>query len=220
MKKKKGKTLITGGLLLIAAALFLTAYNIWEAKQAENGAEIIRKALERDIAQNRKEGTADAEATDADAQEIAETPLYERYPDMEMPIETVDGWEYIGILEIEALDLALPVLNEWSYPGLRKAPCRYKGSVYSHDMILAAHNYSSHFGNLKTLALGEEIVFTDVLGNRFIYELVDVEELPGTAVEDMEAGEWDMTLFTCTLGGRSRVTLRCGLVSDVPAEAY
>ena len=57
----------------------------------------------------------------------------------------------------------------------------------------------------------------DVQGNQFFYEVADMEELPGTAVEDMEAGEWDMTLFTCTLGGRSRVTLRCRLLSSVPA---
>lgn len=215
MKKKKGKMLILGGLLLLAAALLLTAYNIYEAKRAEDASGEILEALEREIEENRE-----ACLTDDEVQAAAELPLYEQYPDMEMPVEIIDGWEYIGILEIKALDLKLPVLGEWSYPGLRRAPCRYKGSAYSHDLILAGHNYSSHFGNLKTLAPGAEIVFWDALGNRFVYELAELEELPGTAVEDMEAGEWDMTLFTCTLGGRSRVTLRCGLVSDVPAEAY
>lgn len=214
---KKGKILIAGGLLLIAAALFLTAHNIYEAMHAGDEAEMIRKTLEQEIRKNVEAGAADREETDV--QEMAEMPLYEQYPDMEMPVEVIDGWEYIGVLEISALDLVLPVMSEWSYPALRKAPCRYKGSAYSHDLILAGHNYSSHFGNLKTLALGDEIVFTDVLGNRFVYELADREELPGTAVEDMEAGDWDLTLFTCTLGGRSRVTLRCELAEDIPAEA-
>lgn len=211
MKKKKGKMLILGGLLLIAAALLLTVYNIYEAEQAEDASGEIVEILKREIEENREAGVTDEEIQGADVMDAAELPLYEQYPDMEMPVEMIDGWEYIGILEIEALNLKLPVLSEWSYPGLRRAPCRYKGSVYSHDLILAGHNYSSHFGNLKTLALGEEIVFWDALGNQFVYELVELEELPGTAVEDMEAGEWDMTLFTCTLGGRSRVTLRCEL---------
>lgn len=203
--------LILGGLLLIAAALLLTVYNIYEAEQAEDASGEIVEILKREIEENREAGVTDEEIQGADVMDAAELPLYEQYPDMEMPVEMIDGWEYIGILEIEALNLKLPVLSEWSYPGLRRAPCRYKGSVYSHDLILAGHNYSSHFGNLKTLALGEEIVFWDALGNQFVYELVELEELPGTAVEDMEAGEWDMTLFTCTLGGRSRVTLRCEL---------
>jgi len=213
---KKGKILIAGGLLLIAAALLLTSYNMHEAKRAKDEAETIRKTLEREIRENAEAGAADPEG--GDVQQMTELPLYEQYPDMEMPVEVIDGWEYIGVLEIGALDLVLPVMSGWSYPALRKAPCRYQGSVYSHDLILAGHNYSSHFGNLKTLALGEEIVFTDVLGNRFVYELADREELPGTAVEDMEDGDWDMTLFTCTLGGRSRVTLRCELAEDIPAE--
>ena len=40
---------------------------------------------------------------------------------------------------------------------------------------------------------------------------MSMEELPGTAVEQMQFGDaddWDLTLFTCTLGGRSRVTVR------------
>ena len=36
-----------------------------------------------------------------------------------------------------------------------------------------------------------------------------VETLPETAVEEMRAGEWDLTLFTCTYDGRARVTVRC-----------
>jgi sortase A len=28
-------------------------------------------------------------------------------------------------------------------------------------------------------------------------------------VEEMESDEWDLTLFTCTIGGKSRVTIRC-----------
>ena len=35
------------------------------------------------------------------------------------------------------------------------------------------------------------------------------ETLPETAVEEMRAGEWDLTLFTCTYDGRARVTVRC-----------
>ena len=28
-------------------------------------------------------------------------------------------------------------------------------------------------------------------------------------IEEMAAGDWDLTLFTCTLGGQARLTLRC-----------
>ena len=35
MKAKRGMALIVGGLLLIAAALGLTAYNLWDNKRVE-----------------------------------------------------------------------------------------------------------------------------------------------------------------------------------------
>jgi sortase A len=38
-----------------------------------------------------------------------------------------------------------------------------------------------------------------------------MEILSPFAVEEMTSGDWDMTLFTCTVGGQSRVTVRCVL---------
>ena len=60
-----------------------------------------------------------------------ETPEYLRNPEMEMPVEEIEGNGYIGLLEIPALGLSLPVMSEWSYPNLKLAPCRYSGSAYT-----------------------------------------------------------------------------------------
>ena len=54
-------------------------------------------------------------------------------------------------------------------------------------------------------------------GNRFIYAVSGTEQLPGTAIEEMESGDWDLTLFTCTIGGAARVTVRCVLTAEEPA---
>ena len=188
---------MTIGLLLIAAAFLLMVYNIWESKKAEN--------MQEEILNQIKDGQDENVSSD----DADEKPLYEIYPDMEMPVLTIDGVDYIGILTVPSLGLELPVAGNWSYPNLRRSPCRYKGSAYSNDMIIAGHNYSRHFGGLKNLAIGEEISFRDVDGHIFQYQVDDIETIPGTAVEDMHAGEWDMTLFTCTYGGKSRVTIRC-----------
>ena len=197
MKRKAGKLLMTIGLLLIAAAFLLMVYNIWESKKAENMSEEILNQIK------------DGQDENVSSDDADEKPLYEIYPDMEMPVLTIDGVDYIGILTVPSLGLELPVAGNCSYPNLRRSPCRYKGSAYSNDMIIAGHNYSRHFGGLKNLAIGEEISFRDVDGHIFQYQVDDIETIPGTAVEDMHAGEWDMTLFTCTYGGKSRVTIRC-----------
>ncbi|MBR2949549.1 MAG: sortase [Lachnospiraceae bacterium] len=117
-------------------------------------------------------------------------------------------------LEIPAYELNLPVISQWSYPKLRMAPCRYEGSAYLDNLIISAHNYNSHFGNLKNLQMGDLIVFTDMDGNVFEYRVAERETLMPTAIEEMKSGDWDLTLFTCTLGGQYRVTVRCERIKE------
>ena len=141
----------------------------------------------------------------------ASQPSFVLYPEMEMPTQEIDGQTYIGMVEVPSLELSLPVISEWTYPRLKKAPCRYTGSIYSKDMVICGHNYDRHFGRLKDLAVGDEVRFTDMDGNVFIYSVCGMEQLQKYAVEEMLAGEWDLTLFTCTKGGLTRVTVRCRL---------
>lgn len=205
MKRKKGTPLIALGLLLIAAALSLVAYNLKESQNARQfDAEVVDLMCETLYSEPAQKDTATINA----AEEMV-LPDYLRDPEMEMPVQTIDGQDYIGVLSIPALNLELPVISQWSYPGLRVAPCRYQGSAYTDNLIIAAHNYSSHFGNLKTLREGDSIFFVDVRGNAFSYEVAALETLAPTATEEMASGDWDLTLFTCTVGGQSRVTLRC-----------
>ena len=125
------------------------------------------------------------------------------------PVITVDGDTFCGKLVIDKLNVELPVYNEWDYTRLKSAPCRYAGTVATNDIIIAAHNYKSHFGNLNKLQTGDEIMFIDACGTRHGFLVKAVTTLDGTAVTDMKAGEWDFTLFTCTKGGKQRVTVRC-----------
>jgi sortase A len=42
-----------------------------------------------------------------------------------------------------------------------------------------------------------------------------IEEIGTYDVDAMDEGEWDFTVFTCTIGGASRVTVRCDFVQMV-----
>ncbi|MGN1414770.1 MAG: sortase [Anaerovoracaceae bacterium] len=201
-RKKRSSILIFTGLLLIAAALLLTGFNLYDEHRAERSVDHVLDQMKPQETPVLREG---------------EIPDYILNPGMDMPVETIDGMDYIGTLEIPSLNLVLPVLSEWNYPNLRVAPCRYTGSAYSGNLILAAHNYPSHFGNLKHLQEGENVWFTDVDGNRFTYQVVVRETLEPTAIDEMQSeedGAWDLTLFTCTIGGQSRVTVRCVQVEE------
>ena len=115
----------------------------------------------------------------------------------------------MGTVSVPALELTLPVAAEWSYPQLRQTPCRYSGTAYAGNLVIAAHNYTRHFGRLKALSPGDEVVFTDVDGHVFRYQVAELETLAPTAVEDMTDSGWELTLFTCTIGGQARVAVRC-----------
>lgn len=200
---------MTGGLLLMAAALLLTCYNLWDERRAAASAEGVLGELPAEMRSAENAGT-----TETDEMGEIEIPDYLLNPEMEMPAVEIDGEGYIGTLKIPALDLELPVMEEWSYPRLRKAPCRYSGSAYRGDMVIAAHNYKTHFGRLKELRPGDEVTFIDADGNVFRYAVAETETLGGGDVEEMRAGDWDLTLFTCTYGGKSRVTVRCSLLPE------
>ena len=74
---------------------------------------------------------------------------------------------------------------------------------------LPGHNYSEHFGNLNKLNTGDEVIITDMNGKSFYFQVVNIETLGAYDSEEMESGDWDLTLFTCTVGGANRVTIRC-----------
>ena len=152
----------------------------------------------------------------ADVQSIiAEKPAAQPLPDAaekvpaKMPTVQVGGYDCIGILRVPAFELELPVLTDWSYKKLKKAPCHYYGSYYEKNFVIAAHNYKSHFGKLSKLQPGDTVIFTDVTGADHYYEVVLLETLPKNATQEMITSGFDLSLYTCTTGGGSRITVRC-----------
>lgn len=202
--RKISSVLIALGAALLFGALGLTVFNLRQSNAAGETAAQTVSALKATI------------PTDGDfyakEQPETETPDYRLNPEMEMPTVRIDDREYIGVLSIPALGRELPVISSWDYPGLRVAPCRYTGSAYTDDLVIAAHNYASHFGRLRELSQGDSVRFTDTDGNVFDYVVSELEILEPYAVSQMTEGDWDLTLFTCTPGGQYRVTLRCNRI--------
>ncbi|MCD7888216.1 MAG: sortase [Clostridiales bacterium] len=193
MRNKLGSVCMALGLVLLAAALALLLYNRWDNNRARQAAAQVQSALESAVAEN---------AAAPEAEPVGPG----------MATVEIDGYEYIGTLTIPTLELELPVMEEWSYPGLKIAPGRYVGSLWTDDLVICGHNYVWHFGNLKYLEAGDALQFTDVNGNVLQYQVEEVVILQPTDVEEMisqDTGEWDLTLFTCTIGGQTRVTVRC-----------
>lgn len=194
---RKGYFWMSLGSIILLIALLLTLYNIYEENRAEKYAKSTIEQIQ---------------FTKQDIEDEKYIPDYIINPKIDMPEQVIDGICYIGVISIPKLDLYLPVISEWSYPNLRKAPCRYKGSVYEDNMIIAGHNYKKYFANLSQLEQGDRVAFTDINGNMFQYEVMGIKLIDDEDIEGMLEGEWDLTLFTCTYSLNSRITVRCARI--------
>lgn len=208
-RKTRGIIFIILGLLMsFTSARFFSAYEQQETAAGEN-AEILLQEL-------RQEMEKKTEAAPVIVPEpVTQTPVEEEEEapaPAEMPQTTLDGYALVGILQVPAVGLELPILDSWNYDLLKIAPCRYSGTVKEDNLILLAHNYDRHFGPFKQLVPGDSVTFLSVDGTQYKYEVTATEILQKTELERLTSSGHDLTLFTCTKGGYSRVVVRCDRV--------
>ena len=228
MGKGLGIFCIILGICCLIAAVGLIAYNRWEEETAQSTSQTILQDIRETVPDHtQKEPAPEDPGTDIPAQTPAQPPAEEPVPEEipeeipETPVDVpremlttqVNGHACIGILSIPVLELELPVLTNWSEAKLKLAPCHYFGSCYETDFVIAAHNYRSHFGRLSQLQPKDLILFTDISGTVHGYEVVLLETLPADATEAMITSGFDLSLYTCTPGGASRITVRCSAIS-------
>ena len=187
MPKKSGVILISLGAVLILAALLLFLYNRGEDRRAGQEAESLLEDAR----------SAMAADTDPEPQEeLAEEITY----------------DYAGVIAIPDLSLELPVIDQWSYARLKVAPCRQSGAAADGDLVIAAHNYKSHFGYLDRLEPGASVIFTDMEGTVYRYAVEGIRQLAPEDAEDVSSvfsSEYPLVLYTCTPGGKARVAVFC-----------
>ena len=192
----KGKLFIIVGVFLILISLTMTFYNKYEdlnaGKQARAALDVFKNEV---VVQNH----------------IVESLTTEEVK--EMKTVNINGDDFIGTITIPSINLELPVMSEYSYSRLKKAPCRYYGNLFTNDLIICAHAYETFFANLIKLKQNDLIFFTDVDGNNYAYKVLEIEILKPTDVDKMVNNEFDLTLYTCTSDNMNRVTVRCNRVN-------
>jgi len=212
MKKKLWILPVLIGVLLIGGAVGLVAYNMYESNAAFEKSQDVMTELKQLIPEPSPAFVTTSPSTEPPSDDLFapyEEPTTQ--PPSEMRSISVNGEDYCGYITLPQLGLELPVMSSWSYERLKTSPCRYSGTVEGRDIIIAAHNYNSHFGRIKELSQGDEIWFTTADGMQYFYRVDYTENVDGYDVDHMLSGgssDWDMTLFTCTLSGQSRVTVR------------
>lgn len=164
MMKKARKLL---GIFLIVAGICMIAYSAWF---------LIRyRANTADMAADAEEILKELNRVIPDEPVMTEPPIYEDADSM--PSLEIKEVSCIGKLWIPRLELELPVANASSDIGF--TPIHVSGTPNTTDFVIEALGYSSQFGNLTKLELKDSIIFVDLYGYRYSYEITGI--VSGTA---------------------------------------
>ena len=80
-------------------------------------------------------------------------------------------------------------------------------------MCLAGHDYinNSMFGGINKLENGDEILITDLYGNKVTYTVFDkytTDPNDTSVLESIDVTKREITLITCTNGNQDRLIIR------------
>ena len=199
---------ILSGIVMLLASLSLCVYNILQDRTAKERSHEVLSELKQLIPETSTEGNTISTDNPAD-------DIYSDYEQVNSYLKpepiAINGQKYCGVIMLPALGLELPVCDSCTYDDLNVSPCRFSGSASDDDLIIAAHNFSSHFGRISELNTGDEIIFTDTSGKAYKYCVEDIRTIDSSDSEEMISGkstDWDITLFTCNLSGQARVAVR------------
>ena len=191
---KRAAVFIIIGCMLLASSAVLFIYNeVGSFRAAEESMEIL-SSLEEEMLEDTPGAIDEYEGT--------------------MPTRLVNGTNTLGVISVPSVGIEVPVAAEWSYKNLKKSACRYSGTAEDGRLIILAHNYRQHFGSLGNAEKGDEVQFLDVNGTLYVYKITDREILGKYELDRLTDTDSDLTLFTCTYGGKKRVVVRCQKQQD------
>lgn len=92
--------------------------------------------------------------------------------DNTMSVLSLDGTNFVGILEMPLYESVLPVCNDWGQPS--KYPCRLSGSIYDGTIQIGGTTQQGQYDFYREISVGDRLFFTDMEGNRYAYAVTDL----------------------------------------------
>lgn len=157
----------------------------------------------------KKSGTSSGKAAGKGQGGAADTSA----PDGASPyLETVNlsGYEVTGILQIPDLNRSWPIIASGDPAATAKIPSIYGGNPASGNLVIADSPDNQQFARLKDLPDGSEVVFTDISGREYRYQIATVETVPSKkqAAISRHRERWDAAIFTPNFSGRNQIVTR------------
>lgn len=134
-------------------------------------------------------------------------------PDGASPyLETANlsGYEVTGILQIADLNRSWPIIASGDAAKTAKIPSIYGGNPASGNLVITDSADNQQFASLKDLPDGSKVVFTDISGREYRYQIATVETVPSSKVSAISRHRerWDATIITPNFSGRGQIVTR------------
>lgn len=189
--KKIQKICVFAGIGLLVAAVLTLALWRWNIthsrKQAENYVATLQTLL--------------PDPRDA---------VPETRSDNTMSSLSVDGTDFVGIIEIPGYDSVLPVGavwgNSWKYP------CRFGGSIYDGTMQIGATTQEGQYDFYRELSVGDAVVYTDMEGNRYTFAIKSIHSEKHASQTALQQEAAPLTLFIKNIYSFEYLVIFC----DIP----
>jgi sortase A len=168
------KICIIIGVCLMVGAVALLAWWRWSINHAELQAQHYVHTL-RDLMPEQ------------------ENAVPEERRDNTMSIVSVDGTDFVGLIELPLYGSTLPVGADWGKTTWY--PCRFGGSIYDGTMQIGATTQKGQFDFYRALSVGDTVFFTDAEGNRFAYSITSLRYEKHADQRTLQQKKAPLTLF-------------------------
>ena len=88
-----------------------------------------------------------------------------------MPVLSLEGTDFMGILEFPLYDSVLPVSADWGNP--LRYPHRLSGSIYDSSLQIGGTSQAGQYDFYRQVSVGDSLFFTDMEGNRMDVKLIE-----------------------------------------------
>lgn len=137
--------------------------------------------------------------------------VLEERRDNTMSTLSIDGVDFVGLLEIPRFGSALPVCADWGTPS--RYPSRFHGSIYDRTMQVGATSQKGQYDFYREISVEDAVYFTDMEGNRYAYCVTDVRYEKNADQAALRQKDSAFTLFIKNIYALEYIIVFC----DVPS---
>lgn len=133
----------------------------------------------------------------------------------ELPYIEYEGYQVIGTIKIEKINIEYPILNESNEASMKKSITKFWGDKINQigNVTLSGHNNmdGTMFGKIRKLEIGDKITILDLYNNEVTYEIFNkyvTDPNDVNVVKNTEEETKEITLITCTNGNKNRLIIK------------